>query len=233
MDAGDFDFGYEFAIAAHEHFTMLLRALLFSHAEDDEIPLGIGDENFSNEAGGQFDGMIGIFIDVQLVLNACELALKDFFLVFNDINPLRERLHVFGDTQRLLRGWECLTIQIQLDIRIGKVFVGLGQIFLERRDLFFQRVGVGNRGIALFLGGIEVFLGLVERGGGLLQIRGGLCQTSLRGISTSGLLVEMGTEIGDGAFDLREIQRADSQSCKYGDDKTDSNQHGLGSKVLL
>src|SRR5206468_4189629 len=126
-----------------------------------------------------------------------------------------------------------LMIQIQLDIRLGKIFFSLIQIILERRNLLFQRLRSGNRGIALFLGGVEVLLGLVERGGGLFQIRRGLGELVVRVIVLAVPLIAFRPSVFDDLFDFDEIKGADSQSSNNGDDKTDSNQHGLGSKVLL
>ncbi len=59
LHAANYDFGHQFAIAAHQQFAVLQHALIFADVKHHEIPFGIHHNNLAAQISAQNDETVG------------------------------------------------------------------------------------------------------------------------------------------------------------------------------
>jgi hypothetical protein len=78
LDAANFDLGDQTAIAVDQQFAMFQHALFLADVNDDEVPLGIGDEHLASEVRRKRHDVLGGLVNGELVVEFLDFAAENF-----------------------------------------------------------------------------------------------------------------------------------------------------------
>ena len=216
LNAGDLDFGDESAVAIDEQGAKLCHPLGSPEVKDDEVPFGIGYENFALKLCGQSNVGLGFFVVLKLVFEFFLLLIQQAVFQIGSCERVCEAFIFFSESDDLFDG-------VASAFEAGEFLGGAFEFFAG----FFESVfGGGELGSGFFEvlfgvvqfggGGFESGFGLLEFGGGFVEIFVELVTIVLGGISALSLFFQVGLKGNNLFLDLGKIETTDSQARQNG-----------------